>query len=96
MQPPSERRVRILDKNPQRDSVGEPFVRFAVDSRDGWDDSNDAHWNHAVITGCAYPERGQVFVKRGTAFHPATAALGKKTKPAPSLTCMPAAQVSGS
>lgn len=85
--PPSERRVRMANAKPQRDSNGEAFVTFAVDSRGGWDDSSDAPWQTATISGCVYPGRGAVFIKRGNAFHPAAAALGKKTTPSPNTTC---------
>lgn len=85
--PPAERRVRMANDKPQRDSTGEAFVTFAIDSRGGWDDSSDAPWQTATITGCVYPGRGDVFIKRGNAYHPAAAALGKKTKPSSSTTC---------
>lgn len=93
--PPSERRVRVLDEKPQQDSAGEAFVTFAVDARHGWgDDKGEASWNKAQITGCVYPSRSEVFIKRGNAYHPAAAAVGKKTKAAPQHTCQAAAQVS--
>ena len=41
-----------------------------------------------------YPSRGEVFIKRGNAYHPAIAAVGKKTKAAPEGTCRGAPQVS--
>lgn len=86
--------MRILDDKPQQDSVGSAFLTFAVDTRHGWGDDEESHWTKAAITGCVYPDRGEVFIKRGKAFHPAAAALGKKTKAAPERTCQPAAQVS--
>jgi hypothetical protein len=87
--PPSERRVRVLDEKPQNDSAGESFVTFAIDARHGWgnDEKDEESWSKAVITGCVYPSRGDVFIKRGKAFHPAAAAVGKKTKAAPEATC---------
>jgi hypothetical protein len=91
---PAERRVRLLDEKPQQDSAGEAFLTFAIDTRHGWGDEEDVHWTKAAITGCVYPDRGEVFIKRGKAFHPAAAALGKKTKAAPERTCQAAAQVS--
>lgn len=90
---PSERRVRVLDKTPQRDSAGKAFVAFEIDERRGWHSSED-NWNTATISGCVYSERGDVFIKRGNAFHPAAAALGKKTKAAPNTTCHPVTQLS--
>jgi len=87
--------VRLVDAEPQRDATGASFVSFAVDARRGWGDAKDeASWTKAAITGCVYPELGTVFIKRGTAFHPAAAAMGKKTKAAPESTCHAAAQVS--
>lgn len=93
--PPAERRVRLLDETSQQDSAGETFVTFAIDARHGWgDDDDEASWTKAAITGCVYPSRGEVFIKRGKAFHPAAAAVGKKTKAAPEATCREATQVS--
>lgn len=95
--PPSERRVRVLDEKPKHDSAGETFYTFAVDSRHGWrDESGKASWSSADVTGCVYPGRGEVFIKRGSAFHPAAAAIGKKTKAAPAATCQAAAQLTKS
>jgi hypothetical protein len=93
--PPSERRVRVLDDKPKQDSAGDAFFAFAIDARHGWaDDAGEANWSKAAITGCVYPGRGEVFIKRGKAFHPAAAAVGKKTKAAPDRTCQAAPQVS--
>jgi hypothetical protein len=83
--PPSERRVRILDQKPQQDSAGNAFYTFAIDQRHGW--GKDADWTNATLTGCVYPGSSSVFIKRGNSFHPAAAALGKKTKAAPTSTC---------
>lgn len=85
--------MRVLDEKPQQDSAGNSFFAFSVDSRRGWSDDETA-WNKNAITGCVYLERGEVFIKRGKAFHPAAAAIGKKTKAAPSGTCTAAAQLS--
>jgi hypothetical protein len=88
--PPSERRVRVLDEKPRQDGAGKAFFTFAIDTRHGWNDSkqhDDASWAKASMTGCVYPDSGEVFIKRGNAFHPAAAALGKKTKAAPASTC---------
>jgi hypothetical protein len=40
------------------------------------------------------PDRKEVFIKRGNNYHPAIAAIGKKTKAAPEHTCRAAVQVS--
>lgn len=85
--PPAKRRVRVTDEKPQLDSTGEAFVTFAIDARTGWSDENEAAWNKAAIVGCVYTARGEVFIKRGNAFHPAAAALGKRTRPAPATIC---------
>lgn len=94
--PPAERRVRVVEAEPQRDSAGDVFYTFVIDTRYGWvDDSDDeADWEKNAMTGCVYPGRGQVFIKRGKAFHPAAAAVGKKTKAAPAHTCTAAPQLS--
>ena len=92
---PSERRVRIVDATPQTDAAGSSFFTFAIDERHGWADAKDeASWNKATMTGCVYVDRKEVFIKRGNAFHPASAAVGKKTKAAPESTCHAAAAVS--
>ena len=91
--PPSERRVRLLEEK-QQDSAGNTFVTFAIDQRHGWANDEKEGWTKAAITGCVYPSRGEVFIKRGKAFHPAAAAVGKKTKAAPESTCVGAPQVS--
>jgi hypothetical protein len=93
--PPSERRVRMLDEKPRQDTGGDAFYTFAIDARHGWGEAKeDANWSKATITGCVYPDRGEVFIKRGNAFHPAAAAIGKKTKAAPESTCQAAPQLS--
>jgi hypothetical protein len=93
--PAAERRVRVLDEKPRQDRGGESFYTFAIDSRRGWgDDKGEASWAKAAITGCVYPSRGEVFIKRGKAYHPAEAAVGKKTKAAADGTCHAAIQLS--
>ena len=78
--PPAERRVRMLDVTKQQDSAGNAFFAFAVDARHGWSDDDGKNWTKAAFTGCVYPDSGDVFIKRGKAYHPAAAAVGKKTK----------------
>lgn len=93
--PAAERRVRVLDEKPQSDSKGDTFVTFAIDARHGWaNEDKEEGWTKAAITGCVYQSRSEVFIKRGKAFHPAAAAVGKKTKAAPDATCRAAAQLS--
>ena len=92
---PAERRVRIVDDKPQTDAAGNAFFTFALDERHGWsDDKDESSWNKATMTGCVYVDRKEVFIKRGKAFHPAAAALGKKTKAAPEATCRAVTAVS--
>ena len=91
--PAQERRVRILDEQPRKDAQGAAFVRFAVDARHGVLDDSDAGWNLAAITGCAYVERGEVFVKKGDQFRAAAFLLGKNVKAAPAETCVGETQV---
>lgn len=84
----------MVDEQPQQDSAGDAFFAFAVDARRGWsDDAGEERWAKATITGCVYPGRGEVFIKRGDAYHPAAAAIGKKTKRAPARTCHAATQL---
>ncbi|MGE0550320.1 MAG: hypothetical protein AB7O24_03640 [Kofleriaceae bacterium] len=93
--PPQERRIRVVDAQPQLDSTGAAFFAFAIDAKHGWAEDDSAEsWQRAAITGCVYPASGEVFIKRGKAFHPAEAALGKKTKASAETTCHAAAQLS--
>lgn len=87
--------MRVLDNKAQQDSAGRAFVMFAVDARRGRADAKiEENWNKAVITGCVYLETGEVFIERRKAYHPAVAAIGKKTKAAPARTCKATAQLS--
>jgi len=73
--PPRERRVRVLESTLSRDKNGRSFVAFAIDVRFGSD------WQQNDITGCAYRESGNLFVKIGDAYRPATFLLGKNVAP---------------
>jgi hypothetical protein len=89
--PAQARRVRILDEH--KDAQGQAFVRFAVDAHHGFGpavDGDDSEWQLAAITGCAYVDRSQVFVKRGDEYRPAAFLLGKNVKAAAETTCQPA------
>jgi hypothetical protein len=88
-----ERRVRILDEQPRKDTAGDAFVRFAVDARHGYRSADEAGWELAAITGCVYLEHNQVFVKTGDEFRPAAILLGKNVKAAADSTCNPAATI---
>ena len=89
--PAQARRVRVLDTQPQKDEAGATFVKFAVDARHGFDIEDEPTgvegWRKDTITGCVYPDSGEVFVLRGAAYHPAAIMVGKKTKPAAKHTC---------
>jgi hypothetical protein len=90
---PQARRVRILDEQPRKDARGRAFMRFAVDARHGiravaGDD--ESAWRRDTITGCAYLDRGQVFVSSGDQFRPAAFLLGKNLKAAAETTCQAA------
>ena len=86
--PAQERRVRVLDAQPQIDAKGNAFYTFAVDARHGIRNRNDdAGWRLATHTGCAYVEGGEVFVKVGDGHRPAAFLVGKKLKAAAETTC---------
>jgi hypothetical protein len=92
--PARERRVRLPDPGPVRDARGQAFVRFAIDELRGLghDELVDG-WELAVISGCAYLDRGEVFVQKGEEFRPAALLLGKHRKAAPEPTCRAATSV---
>jgi hypothetical protein len=87
--PPEERRVRLLDESPRTDARGEAFYTFAVDARHGINIAEE-DWVRDTVTGCVYPERGEVFVKVGDELRPAALLLGKRAKPAAARTCVAA------
>lgn len=82
--PPAERRVRMLDAAPVADEKGAAFVGFAVDARWG---RGDEPWNENVISGCVYPETGEVFVRYGKRFRNAAALFGKTSELAAEHVC---------
>jgi len=85
--PPQERRVRVLDAAVRTDDQGQRFVAFAVDSRHGYAELDEQNWRKDTITGCAYPDSGDIFVTQGEHHRPASMLLGKKTKDAPAHVC---------
>lgn len=105
--PPQARRIRVLDEKALTDSKGAAFMSFAVDSKSGFagldelddDAAADADkaakaekaWRKDVITGCVYPESGEVFVKRGDKFFSGGLLLGKKSSAAAEHVCVSAA-----
>lgn len=74
-QPPSERRIRIVQASVSHDKQGRAFVPFAVDMR------YDSEWRDD-ITGCVYRGTEEIFVKRGDEYRPAAFLLGKRVGPA--------------
>ena len=73
--PPRERHVRVLQTSATLDKGGHPFVSFAVDVRFG------SEWRENDIVGCAYTGSGDLYVKKGDAYRPASFLLGKNEEP---------------
>ena len=73
--PPRERRVRVTQATVSVDKSGREFVPFAIDVRFG------SEWRENDIVGCAYRGSGELFVKRGEAYRPASFLLGKNVDP---------------
>jgi hypothetical protein len=74
--PPRERRVRVLQTTTTLDRNGHAFVPFAIDVRFG-----SSEWRENDIVGCAYPAGGDLYVKRGDAYRPASFLTGKNEEP---------------
>jgi hypothetical protein len=74
--PPHERRVRALQTSAVRDAKGRTFLPFAIDVRFG-----GGEWREGDIVGCAYVGSGELYVKRGDDYRPATFLLGKASDP---------------
>jgi len=92
MRAPVERRVRLLDQSPRKDSKGELFLTFAIDSRHGWivledEKADKERWILGSITGCVYPDSKAVFIDRGEAKYPGGLLLGKRVKQAEKHVC---------
>jgi hypothetical protein len=73
--PPRERRVRVVQTTATLDKSGRPFIPFSIDVRFG------SEWHENDIVGCAYTGSGNLFVKRGDAYRPASFLLGKNDAP---------------
>jgi hypothetical protein len=67
--------VRVLQTTATLDKGGRPFVPFAVDVRFG------SEWHENDIVGCAYTGSGNLYVKKGDAYRPASFLLGKNDDP---------------
>ena|SRR5579885_685653 len=92
--PPQARRIRILDDVPRNDREGRSFVTFAVDESHAFGvqegkDVAEANWFKNAITGCVYPETGDVFTKLGEIYYPSSVLLGHSTPAAPAGVCQP-------
>ncbi len=74
--PPSGLRARTVGE-PQTDTEGAQFVRFAVDTR-----HPDGEWEPAQMTGCVYVASSAVYVKRGRAFLAAADYFAESAVPA--------------
>jgi hypothetical protein len=72
---PRERRVRVTEATGTPDKSGRQFLPFAIDVRFG------SEWHEKDIVGCAYTGSGDLFVKIGDAYRPATFLLGKNAEP---------------
>jgi len=88
--PPRARRIRIIDNSAQIDAKGHPFVPYAIDeSRTTAVDKEgtEAAWLKDTITGCVYPETGDVMVKRGEVYYASSVLLGAPTPIAAADVC---------
>ena len=72
---PSERRVRVLNSTATADKAGRAFVPFSIDVRFG------SEWAKDDIEGCAYRGSGNLYVKTGDVYRPASFLLGKNVEP---------------
>jgi hypothetical protein len=81
---PRTRTVRVLDERAHRDLRGAEFFVFSIDERRGF----RAVLHKDAVTGCIYPDSGDVFVARGDAHYPAALLLGKTSKQAEAHVCV--------
>jgi hypothetical protein len=81
---PRVRTVRLLDERAHRDLRGAEFFAFSVDERRGF----RAVLHKDAVTGCVYPNSGEVFVVRGDSHYPAGLLLGKTSKKAEAHVCV--------
>lgn len=71
-QPPRERRISITQASTSQDKRGQAFITFSVAVRFA-----SGEWVENDIVGCAYRGSGQLFVKSGGDYYPASLLLGK-------------------
>lgn len=74
--PPQERRVRMTQTATSLDAQKRAFLPFAIDAKYPGGD-----WQENQITGCVYTEKGDMFVKVGDSFRPASYFLGTAADP---------------
>jgi hypothetical protein len=74
--PPRERRVRVTQTTATVDKSGRSFVAFAIDVR-----FRSGDWQENNMVGCAYTKSGDLFVKTGDTYRPASFFLGKNAQP---------------
>jgi hypothetical protein len=91
-QPPHARRIRILDDAPRADRTGRSYLAFAVDESRAFGiiedkDNAESNWFQNAITGCVYPETGDVLVKRGEVYFASSVLLGRSVPTAPADVC---------
>ena len=85
--PPEKRRIRILNGN-HLDSKSKRFFAFSIDERFGRSGRDSVRkWNANTITGCVYPDSGELYVLRGKHHYPSSLLLGKRKKPSASHIC---------
>ena len=68
--------MRVIEATTTPDKNGKHYVPFAIDVRFG-----GSEWHQNDIVGCAYTGSGELFVKRGDAYRPASFLLGKNAEP---------------
>lgn len=83
VQPPRERRLRILQATTKKDKEGREFVPYEIDVSYG------DEW-HTDVAGCVYTKSGRIYVQRDDEYRPAEFLLGKDV-PAVSGVCEVAA-----
>lgn len=81
---PRTRTVRVLDQRPHQDLKGAEFFAFSIDEQRGY----RAVLRKDAVTGCIYPNSGEVFVTRGDSHYPAGLLLGKTSKKAEAHVCV--------
>jgi hypothetical protein len=74
--PPRERRVRMTTTTTTLDASGRAFLTYAIDGKFSGGD-----WQESQITGCVYSEKGDIFVKIGDGYRPASFMLGTAAEP---------------